>query len=391
MPPRRNPRTGVEDRWHRADKSPSANYGKGLRWRARWVEADGRERAKGFARKVDAQAHVDAVTTQVTRGEYVAPEGPETLLRALTDQWLAGLTVKRSTRLSYESMLRAHVLPRWGDVPLKGITPSGVRSWLAEIQAGDDAVTAGYALKVGRVLSMVLSAAVGDRMLARNPVDAVKLPKQGPARRGYSLTEKQLAELMKHMPTASDRTLTAVLGYGGLRWGEAIALTAGVLDSGRGRVHVERAYVDLAGKVSLDTPKDHELRWVPLPPFLMDRLTGLAESRGPGDDLFTNRRGNPLLGSNWLRRVYRPALRAAGIGDEQKRWIHDLRHTYASLAVQAGANIKQLQRAMGHASAAMTLDTYADLFDEDFADLGGRLEPTADVLRTMEPKANDET
>lgn len=73
-------------------------------------------------------------------------------------------------------------------------------------------------------------------------------------------------------------------------------------------------------------------------------------------------------------------LRTAGI---ERMTPHDLRHTAASLAVSAGANVKVLQRMLGHKSAAMTLDTYADLFDDDLDNvatlLGARATSAADV------------
>lgn len=58
------------------------------------------------------------------------------------------------------------------------------------------------------------------------------------------------------------------------------------------------------------------------------------------------------------------AMKRAGLGDMHLT-IHDLRHTAASLMVKSGANVKAVQRQLGHASAAMTLDVYADLFDDD--------------------------
>lgn len=393
MSQRRNPRTGVEDRWHKADKTRSASYGQGKRWRARWVEADGRERAKGFTRKVDAQAHLDAVTTQVTRGEYVPPEGGEVSVGAVLDKFMAGVDVKRSTRQGYNSAIEAHIRPRWGSVPLRAITVSDVRAWLTEIQRGDpkaetrqkqEGLSTGSARKTARVFSMALQSAVDDNLIARNPFDRVKLPRESQPRQGMSLTQDQLHSVVAAMPTKQDRTLTLVLGYCGLRWGEAIGLTVRAIDWQGRRLNIFRTYGEAGGSPYAETPKDHERRWVPFPPFLQSHLEDLAVGKQSDDDLFSNRAGKPFQGSNWLPRVLRPALKAAGIPDYESRVIHDLRHTYASLAVQAGANIKQLQRSMGHADPGFTLRVYADLFETDYAELGERLEPTADALRTLD-------
>ena len=78
-------------------------------------------------------------------------------------------------------------------------------------------------------------------------------------------------------------------------------------------------------------------------------------------------RGGVLRNSNWRARVFEPAVKACQKSDETFPTIspHDLRHTAASLAISAGANVKAVQRMLGHARASMTLDVYADLFDDD--------------------------
>lgn len=392
MAQRRNPRVGVEDRWHKADKSRSAQYGKGKRWRARWVEAGGAERAKAFNRKVDAENYLKNVTAAVVTDQYVPPEGGEVLVSAVLDKFMAGVDVKRSTRTGYQSAIDAHIRPRWGSVPLKAVEVSGLRAWLVAMQRGNPeaetererkGVGSGSARKTGRVFSMALETAVDDRLISRNPFEKIKLPRADQPRQGMSLTREQLHELVAAMPSEQDKVLTLVLGYCGLRWGEAVGLTVRAVDYDRQRLNVFRTYAESGGSSYSETPKDHEQRWVPFPLFLADELRTVTSGKNADDDLFTNTVGKPLQGSNWLSRRLRPALREAKIPDADARIIHDLRHTFASLAVQAGANIRMLSKAMGHADPGFTLRVYADLFEEDYADLGRRLEPTADSLRTV--------
>ena len=83
---------------------------------------------------------------------------------------------------------------------------------------------------------------------------------------------------------------------------------------------------------------------------------------------------------NWRRRVFDPAARAIGRTDIHP---HDLRHTAASLAIKAGANVKAVQQMLGHASAAMTLDVYAGLFEDD-------LDSVADALDALLTAATDD-
>lgn len=275
---------------------------------------------------------------------------------------------------------------------MKAVTVSDIKAWLVAMQRGDpegqtkksrEGISSSHARYVGRVFSMALDTAVHDRLIARNPFEQVKLPRESQPRQGMSLTEDQLLGLAGEMPTQRDRVLTLVLGYCGLRWGEAIALTPRALDLRRRRVNVWRTYVEGSGVPYEETPKDHERRFVPFPPFLSSELKKVAEGRKPDHDLFVNGNGNPLSGKNWLDRTFRPALKRSGVPDLGSRNIHDLRHTFASLSVQAGANIKMLSKALGHADPGFTLRVYVDLFEDDYTGLGDLLEPTARRLRAL--------
>lgn len=97
------------------------------------------------------------------------------------------------------------------------------------------------------------------------------------------------------------------------------------------------------------------------------------------DALFTSWQGQPLRNNNFRHRVFDPTLKAVRAEHPGFPIItpHDLRHTAASLAVSAGANVKAVQRMLGHASAAMTLDVYADLFDEDLSAVSDALDRDA--------------
>jgi integrase len=125
-----------------------------------------------------------------------------------------------------------------------------------------------------------------------------------------------------------------------------------------------------------------------VPTALAEELAALMTGKGRDDLVFTDLRGGVLRNSNWRARVFRPAVEKFQHTDDTFPTItpHDLRHTAASLAVSVRANVKAVQRMLGHAKASMTLDTYADLFDEDLDEVADRLNDairvTADALRT---------
>ncbi|BBY82097.1 hypothetical protein MPUL_32550 [Mycolicibacterium pulveris] len=212
----------------------------------------------------------------------------------------------------------------------------------------------------------------------------MKLPKRKHADRGY-LSHAQVAALAG----AVDRHPEVVrfLSYTGLRWGEMAALRVQDFDMLRRRVNVSRSVTESGGLV-WSTPKTWERRSVPFPASLADELAALMAGNARDALVFTDMRGGVLRNSNYRARVFGPAVKVCQKADDTFPSItpHDLRHTAASLAVSAGANVKAVQRMLGHAKASMTLDVYADFFDDDLdivADnLDAAIKSAADQLRT---------
>ncbi|HEX5256597.1 MAG TPA: tyrosine-type recombinase/integrase [Mycobacterium sp.] len=124
------------------------------------------------------------------------------------------------------------------------------------------------------------------------------------------------------------------------------------------------------------TPKTWERRSVPFPATLADELAALMIGKGRDDLVFTDLRGGVLRNSNRRARVFDAVVTKCQKADDSFPSItpHDLRHTAASLAISAGANVQAVQQMLGHAKASMTLDVYADLFDEDLDDVAANLD-----------------
>lgn len=345
---------------------PSSRHGVGLRWRVRWVDDAGVQRSKSYGRKVDARRFADEITAQLTRGEYVNPHDRMTV-GELHAQWepVQASTVKPKTAYGRAGVWRRDVAPVWASRPAASVRRSHVAQWVAEmVKAGAGASRVGQAVEV---LRLVLGHGVDARVLVANPAAGVKLPKAQPARRVY-LTVSQVetvAGAVEDIAGPGPGTLVRVAAYTGLRWGELTGLRVEDVDLVRRRLHVRQAVSAVGGRLVVGTPKTHEQRAVPLPGALVEEVAGLVEGRAAGALVFGTARGTPLSASNWRQRVWLPALEdVAGAVPDGVR-VHDLRHTAASLAISAGANVKAVQAMLGHASAVMTLDTYADLFPDD--------------------------
>ena len=139
----------------------------------------------------------------------------------------------------------------------------------------------------------------------------------------------------------------------------------------RRRLTVAESVTEVRGRLVWGTPKSHAARSVPIPRSVADLLLDVVAGKQAGALVFTTWRGKPLRNLNFRRDVFDPAARDAGLTGLTP---HELRHTAASLAVSAGANVKSVQAMLGHASAAMTLDVYAGLFDDDLDGVADRMD-----------------
>lgn len=169
-----------------------------------------------------------------------------------------------------------------------------------------------------------------------------------------------------------------MLAYTGFRWDEAIGLRVSDLNLLRRRINVTVNAVEVGGVIEVGTPKTHKRRSVSLPTFLADELARPCARKSAVDLVFASSSGSQLRRvrvSAGSRSLFKSALKSCSIAPMT---IHDLRHTAASLAVSSGANVKAVQRMLGHASAAMTLDVYADLFDDDLEALADKLDQAAE-------------
>lgn len=191
------------------------------------------------------------------------------------------------------------------------------------------------------------------------------------------LTDAEVVRLATATHDHTLATLVLLLAYCGLRWSEAIGLRVSDVNMLRKRVHVNRAAVEVDGSIEVGAPKSWEKRTVPFPTFLLGALERQCEGKSKGDLVFGDAEGNYLRRAKTSEGAASWFARAVEEAQLERLTPHDLRHTAASLAISSGANVKAVQRMLGHKSAAMTLDTYADLFDDDLDDVANRLDERA--------------
>lgn len=356
--------------------------GKG-RWLGRYRDAAGKEHTRMFASKGEASAWEDAQKLKVRSGEWTDPQRGKVTLETFAVQWFESLAVTESTRANYESVYDTHIKPKWGPVRLDRITYSDVKKWAANLSSVRNGaqLSASRQKQTYRILRSILDLAVEDGRLPRNPAKSAAgsskgLTRRAPRKRAHRyLTHEQLRSLAQ---AAGDyRTLVLVMGYTGLRWGEVAALRVEDVDVLRSQLHVCRAQSEVNGRQVVGATKTHATRVVALPKFLRTAIEEQMKGRAPTDLLFPAPKGGPWYYSNFRKVCFDPAVRTAGLAGLTP---HGLRHTAASLSVQAGANVKAVQKMLGHQSAAMTLDIYSELFDGDLQSVADRLDKAVSAL-----------
>lgn len=213
-------------------------------------------------------------------------------------------------------------------------------------------------------VSAVLSAAVDDGLIARNPCQAgsVKAPRAEP-RRVTPWPADQVATVIAALPDRYRATAVVAAGCG-LRQGEVFGLRVCDVDFLRRQLHVEQQVKLLRRKVVLDRPKGGKTRTVPLPTSAADELAAhLQRYPAAGEDLvFTSREANPLNRCHFDPYIWHKALKAAKVEVGRHNGMHALRHFYASVLIDAGESVKAVAEYLGHTDPGFTLRVYAPLF-----------------------------
>ena len=340
------------------------------RWQARYRDPTGRERARNFTRKADAERFLVQIESDKLRGQWVDPEAARIRLGDFAERWYAStVPLKPKTRSGYRSLLDSRILPYMGDLQLRQVDPIVIREWVAELQ--EDGLSASRIRQARNVLHSVFNMAVEGSMVLRNPVAGVKTPPVVSPPRRY-LTAEQVGILADAMESPYD-LLVLVLAYSGIRFGEAAALRRTHCDLEGSRLHISESLAEVAGQLHFGTTKTHRQRTVVLPATIRERLRVHLNTPDPAPDdlVFTSPQGGPLRYSNFRQRHWTTATEKAGLAGLE---IHELRHTAASLMINQVADPKLIQSQLGHSSISITYDVYGHLFPDRLDELASQLD-----------------
>lgn len=265
--------------------------------------------------------------------------------------------LRETTRQNYRSAWR-NIAPGFAQWPVNRIEHADVADWVLQLSQvkGPETVRAAH-----RLLCLVLDYAIASRRLVVNPARGVRLPKRPPARERI-LTVDEVAALAEQLGNEGD--LVLAMAYLGLRWSELAALRVSDVDLVRRRVRVVERATEVGGRSDVSAPKSRaSQRHIAIPGLLMNRLGARTVGRQPDALVFPSPDGTYLRNGNWRSRSgWDKALVELGL---EAVTPHDLRRTFGSLARSAGADLRWIQRAMGHESITTTARIYAHLYDDE--------------------------
>jgi integrase len=345
------------------------------RWQARYWDAAGNRvgAPTTFATKADAQRWLSAVETDQSRGEWHDPRLGEKPFGEWAAEWLVlkERALAPSTANQYDYLLRNHIVPHFGAMPLGRITTSEVQSWRADRY--DTNLCANTVAKAYRLLRQVLGDAITAGLIARNPCN-IKGAGTEIEHEMQIATPEQVAAICAAVGPRWE-ALVFTAAYTGLRWGELAGLRRRDIDLEASTISVTHKLGEVNGVLADGRPKSRAgRRVVGVPSFVIRSLaTHIDLYALPGDDglVFPSVEGTPMRRSNFRRRVWDPAVHKE-LGMDGFRF-HDLRHTAASLAAASGASLKALMARIGHSSVRAAL-RYQHVIDGQDADIVRYLE-----------------
>jgi len=304
-----------------------------VRYEVRLRGTDGKERSRIFRTKKEAERYERTQQTAIEQGLWVDPRAGKVTLEAWSKEWQRTVVhLRATTQRIYGANLRNHIVPELGQFELGKLTPSMLRAWLSglttKVGRHGKPLAPGSVAQAYRTLNRVLAAAVDDELLGRNPLRGVNPPRPQSQDMRF-LTQHEVATLAAKVD-ARYRALVLVAAYTGLRAGELIGLRRKHVDLLRRTITVVEQVQYIGGEHQVLTPKTAAgRRSVAVPATvavaLEEHLKTYAEA-GPEGLVFPAPTGGYLRLENFRKRVWQPAVRAAGVGPLR---VHD----YADLRV----------------------------------------------------------
>lgn len=382
----------IQDRWYRkaidpvtkkATREKSPLFGKGLRYKVRYLDPDGNEASRMYPDKCKKQAEdfLLEVESSKREGKYVDPRAGRIKFRKQAENWLKGQSPDMATREAIRSRLTSQIHPHFGDLPINRVKSGTVRDWLGELDTKK--LSQNYKTVLFTTLSSIMDSAVEDKLIHANPCKANSIKRPTSASPNIVVWPETRVKAVRKGLVDRFEIICTVGAGSGLRQGELLGLSLDDVNEGDMSVYVQRQIRVVSRQLVFALPKGGKRRRVPLSASVLAAMRKHAKdfpstevtlpwAEPAGQPvtvslLVTGEGGRLYTGDLFHKVVWQAAFREADLEYRNRAdGMHALRHFYASVLLAQGVSIKELAEYLGHSDPGFTLRTYTHLVPSSF-------------------------
>ncbi|WP_216905909.1 tyrosine-type recombinase/integrase [Nocardia noduli] len=390
----------VDDRWWRPTRDDDGKvlvngrgkpvmektelFGRGLRYRVRYIDPDGVERSKSFPdrEKKRADDFLIEVESDKREGKYIDPRAARKTFRQQAESWYKAQSTDPATRETLRSRLHKQIYPALGNSTFDKIEkPATIRDWVGTLD--EQGLSDNYKSVLFTMVSSVCDSAVDDRVIRVNPCKAKTVRRPiGKSPKVVVWPDDRLDAVISGL---SERfKIAAMLGAGaGMRQGELLGFSAEDIDRDAQQLSIVRQLKTVKGATMFALPKGGKTRTVPLSGVLLEALDAhmkrfppvaitLPWGKPDGESVtvnlvVTDKAGSLLSGDQFTKIAWKPAFGAVEPSFRGRPdGMHALRHLFASTLLARGCSVKELAEFLGHSDPGFTLRTYTHLVPSSY-------------------------
>lgn len=368
-------------------------------WEARYTAGYDSGTGKQIQRSITGKTQAEVarklrdVTSSIDNGTYIATN--KTTVAQWMDTWQNTylVNVKPSTISSYDATIRNHIIPGLGAIQLSALTTHDIQQFCNNLLS-IKTLSPKTIKNIHGVLHHALHQAMLNNLIRSNPADAAVIPKVT-KNKIKPLNEYQIGDFLRAIKGHKYESMFLVALFTGMREGEVCGLCRSCVDFDNGTILVDKQLQSLRGKTRGDQEKyallptkNGKERTITAAPFVMEVLWKAKQAQDANrklwgkafienDLLFTDELGNRVT-PQALYRAFKLLMKELGMEDVR---FHDLRHSYATIALKSGDDVKTVQENLGHATASFTLDTYGHVTEKMKKDSADRMQAFIQSVR----------
>ena len=353
-------------------------------WEAR-ILINGKSRSIYGRTQSDVRKKLTEVRNDLDNDEYLEPN--DTTLKEWLELWQDEYLedVKQSTADRYKSCIRIHIIPALGETRLMDLRASTIQKFLNQCKKVDG-LSEKSVKNIRLVLHKALDQAIEDEQIKKNPCDRAKVPSyDDPPKEMRPLKDNEVSAFLNAIIGHPLESLFYVATFTGMRESEIIGLSWDCIDFERGTVHLYRQLKKTRGKGGqyvFTSLKNKQARTFGVPQNVLDTLRRVkikqaewklkaGSSWNNKDNLvFTDQLGKHIA-THTVWRQFKVKVEEIGIPEMR---FHDLRHSYATLALQNGVDVKTVSSNLGHATTAFTMDRYGHVTETMMKDSADKMQ-----------------